>query len=300
MVNLPTPTQELSHPLLAEKQVRLFVKRDDLIHPEIMGNKWRKLKYNIEKMKMDGISELVTMGGAFSNHIAAVASAGNTYGFSTKGIIRGDELNEQSNPTLELAQKNGMKLEFVDRGAFKKMREGPSIIACNYPHAYFLPEGGTNELAIKGCSEIIPEIDLKFDTIICPIGTGGTFAGLVDSAPTATQVLGVSSLRGSFIHNEVSKLLERFAIRNKNYQIVDQYHFGGYGKTKKELIDFMNWFKEKFNVPLDPIYTGKSFFAVWDMIKTNKFEKNLKIVLLHTGGLQGNSGFNRKNENIIQ
>ncbi|MEP0986410.1 pyridoxal-phosphate dependent enzyme [Ekhidna sp.] len=298
MVNLPTPIEELNHPLLEEKKIKLFVKRDDLIHPEIMGNKWRKLKYNLLKMKEEGKEAIVTMGGAFSNHIAATAAAAKEYGFNAVGIIRGNELGINSNHTLKLAHEKGMQLEFVDRETFRSCREDSSIIQSQFPDHYFLPEGGTNELAIKGCEEIFTEIQQKFDVIVTPVGTGGTFAGLVKA--TTQMVMGVSALKGNFITSEIRSLLAKHYIINSNYEIISDYHFGGYGKIKPELIDFINWFKENFGILLDPIYTGKCFFAVWDMIKTDKFEKNLEIVLLHTGGLQGISGFNRKNENIIQ
>ncbi|MEO9871653.1 1-aminocyclopropane-1-carboxylate deaminase/D-cysteine desulfhydrase [Ekhidna sp.] len=299
MVALPTPTQEIIHPLLREKHIRLFVKRDDLIHPEIMGNKWRKLNYNIEAMRQEGKKTLITMGGAFSNHIAATAAAAKIYAFEAIGVIRGEELNTKSNTTLELASKNGMTLEFISRQNFKDIREKPSLLTDKYPDYYFLPEGGTNDLAIKGTKEILEEIEIEFDVLATPIGTGGTFAGLLASS-SSEKILGISSLKGSFMHKEIADLLKKNSIDRSNYQLSTDYHFGGYGKTTSELIDFINWFKEKFNIPLDPIYTGKSFFGVWDMIKKGKFEKNLKIVLLHTGGLQSISGFNRKNENIIQ
>lgn len=300
MVSLPTPTQKISHPLLSEKQIQLFVKRDDLIHREIMGNKWRKLRYNLEEMKRNSIDSLITMGGAYSNHIVATAAAAKELNLKAIGIIRGEELNEVSNPTLQFAHNKGMELHFVDRTKYRNLRNNPEQIKKFYPNHFFLPEGGTNELAVKGCEEIIPEISVPFDMIVTPIGTGGTFAGLTKSVRNNQEVMGISSLKGDFIFNEISELLKELNIRNKKYSIINDYHFGGYGKVNGELIDYINWFKENFDIPLDPIYTGKSFFGVWDMIKTDKFEKNLKIVLLHTGGLQGIKGFNRKNENIIQ
>lgn len=298
METLPTPIQHINHPLLKEKQINLYVKRDDLIHPTIMGNKWRKLKYNLKEMRDQGLKDLVTMGGAFSNHIAAVAAAAKEFDFKAVGIIRGEELSADSNETLSLARENGMQLKFIDRKKFRSLRQNPKQIFEEYPRHYFLPEGGTNELAIKGCTEIISEINQPYDIIVTPIGTGGTVAGLIKASEG--QIIGVSSLKGDFMHNEIKNLLNQYQINKSNYEIVDQYHFGGYGKTNGTLIDFINWFKEYFGIPLDPIYTGKSFFAVWNMIKTDKFEKNLEIILLHTGGLQGISGFNRKNENIIQ
>lgn len=277
----------------------MFVKRDDLIHPEIMGNKWRKLKYNLLEMREKSLSKLVTMGGAYSNHIAATAAAAHENGFKAIGIIRGEELMVSSNPTLEFAHSKGMQLEFVNRDIFRGWRENTSILKEKYPDHYFLPEGGTNELAINGCAELMDEINIDFDSIITPIGTGGTFSGMVAGGKDQRKIIGISCLKGDFIHSYISELLESHEIRSNNYQIIDNYHFGGYGKANAELIDFINWFKENFGIQLDPIYTGKSFFAVWDMIKTDKFEKNLRIVLLHTGGLQGIEGFNRKSENII-
>ena len=285
---------------MSEKQIQLFVKRDDLIHREIMGNKWRKLRYNLEEMKRNSIDSLITMGGAYSNHIVATAAAAKELNLKAIGIIRGEELNEVSNPTLQFAHNKGMELHFVDRTKYRNLRNNPEQIKKFYPNHFFLPEGGTNELAVKGCEEIIPEISVPFDMIVTPIGTGGTFAGLTKSVRNNQEVMGISSLKGDFIFNEISELLKELNIRNKKYSIINDYHFGGYGKVNGELIDYINWFKENFDIPLDPIYTGKSFFGVWDMIKTDKFEKNLKIVLLHTGGLQGIKGFNRKNENIIQ
>lgn len=298
MPNLPTPTQELFHPLLEEKGIRLFVKRDDLIHDEVMGNKWRKLKFNLEAMKSGSFAGILTMGGAYSNHIAATAALAREHKIPSIGIIRGDELSIKSNPTLQKAAEDGMKMVFKERGAYRELRNDPKDLLREFPGYYLLPEGGTNHLAIKGCKEIISEISESFDLIATSMGTGGTMAGLV--ACDSHKVLGFSSLKGSFIRREFAELLKKERIQNNNYEIQIDYHFGGYGKVTSELIDFINWFKEMFHIRLDPIYTGKTFFGVWNMIKSDKFEKNLRIVLLHTGGLQGIRGFNRKSENIIQ
>lgn len=279
----------------------MYVKRDDLTHPEIMGNKWRKLKYNLEAAKSAGYDGILTLGGAYSNHIAATAAACAENNLKSIGIIRGQELSPKSNPTLEYAYKKGMQLIFIDRDEYKLVRNDPKVaLAKKYPEFFILPEGGTNDHAIKGCRELLDEIVIDFDWIVTPIGTGGTFLGLLSGLKQNRRILGVSSLKGSFIHDEIEKLRNRFHIQNSNYEVCDAYHFGGYGKATDTLIDFINWFKEMFDIPLDPIYTGKSFFGVFDMIKKGKFEKNLRIVLLHTGGLQGIEGFNRKNQNIIQ
>ncbi|MEP5613192.1 MAG: pyridoxal-phosphate dependent enzyme [Cyclobacteriaceae bacterium] len=300
MVKLPSPTQELLHPILVEKQIQLFVKRDDLLHEEIMGNKWRKLKYNLAEAQGQGKKTILTFGGAYSNHIYATAAAGEAFGFKTIGIIRGDELHEDSNDTLQFATSKGMELQFVDRKTYRDYRESPDSLASEYPESYVLPEGGTNKLAIKGCTELVSEIESDFDLIALPIGTGGTFSGVLAGVNESQHVLGISSVQGDFMQKEIIQLLDRFQVKNRNYNVNTAFHFGGYGKTTPQLIDFINWFKAEFSISLDPIYTGKCFFAVWDMINNDKFEKNLKIVLLHTGGLQGILGFNRKNQIIIQ
>jgi len=300
MVKLPSPTQELLHPILDKKKIQLFVKRDDLLHEEIMGNKWRKLKYNLAEAKNQGKKTILTLGGAYSNHIYATAAAGVEFDFRTIGIIRGDELRVDSNETLRFAARKGMKLQFVDRKTYRAYREDPVSLARSYPDCYILPEGGTNELAIKGCMELVSEIEDHFDLIALPIGTGGTLSGVLAGVNESQHVLGISSLKGDFMHKEIIELLSQFQVKNRNYEVNTDFHFGGYGKTTPQLIDFINWFKVEFSVSLDPIYTGKCFFAVWDMINNDKFEKNLKIVLLHTGGLQGILGFNRKNQIIIQ
>lgn len=300
MANLPSPIQELRHPILTEKSIRLYVKRDDLIHPEIMGNKWRKLKYNLLEAKRQGKKNILTLGGAFSNHIYATAAAGNEFGFKTLGVIRGEELSVESNSTLQSAHKNGMELQFIDRNTFKNHRKSPEQLQALYPDHYWLPEGGTNAQAVRGCMELVEEIDVDFDVIGVPIGTGGTFCGVLAGVNESQSVLGISSLKGDFIQGEIEKLLETFNIEKQNYLVDSSHHFGGYGKITHDLVAFINWFKATFSIQLDPIYTGKSFFGVWDMIKNDKFEKNLRIILLHTGGLQGISGINRKKEIIIQ
>jgi 1-aminocyclopropane-1-carboxylate deaminase/D-cysteine desulfhydrase-like pyridoxal-dependent ACC family enzyme len=299
MAIVPSLIEQLHHPILDEKQIELYVKREDLIHSEIMGNKWRKLKYNLEEAKTKNADSIVTLGGAFSNHIYALAAAGNIFDIKTVGIIRGEELTANSNATLQFAASKGMELRFVERSTYTSYRQNPEKLGIDYPNSYLLPEGGTNKLAVDGCKELVQEITIPFDVIALPIGTGGTFCGVLDGVNESQTVLGISSLKGNFIKEDIQHLMTNFRINKSNYQIETNYHFGGYGKIKPELIDFINWFKEIFNIPLDPIYTGKCFFAVWDMINSGKFEKNIKIILLHTGGLQGISGFNRKKRIII-
>lgn len=249
-----------------------------------MGNKWRKLKYNLIEAKNKGFESLLTFGGAYSNHIYAVASAGHEFGFETIGIIRGDELNENSNPTLKYAVSKGMKLIFVSRTDFLYKSKLALEFGIN---SYILPEGGTNELAIKGVAELMLEINnyLKPNYVCVSIGTGGTFAGLLNGSRSDCKILGFSSLKGI---DTINQLISPDLFQNKsNYEIISDYHFGGYGKYNDELLKFMQYFENEHNIPLEQVYNGKMFFGVFDKIKKDFFPENSKILLVHTGGLQG-------------
>jgi len=294
MTGTPSPLERLIHPNLEGKSLEVWVKRDDLIHPHIMGNKWRKLKYNIEQAKKEGKTGLLTFGGAYSNHIAATAACANENSMKSIGVIRGDELNPESNPTLRFAARQGMEFKFVSREEFRVLKKEPDIFNQEFQDYYILPEGGTNHLAIAGCEEVVEEINTEFDYLLTALGTGGTMAGLLKGMKGNGELIGVSSLKGAFVHEEFRSLLEANNISYTNYQLLDNYHFGGYGKVTDELIDFINDFKSKTGIQLEPIYTGKMVFAFLDLVKKGIFKKNSKIILLHTGGLQGISGFNEK------
>ncbi len=273
--------------------ISLFIKREDLIHPIVSGNKFRKLKYNLLQAKTENQTSLLTFGGAFSNHIAAVAFAGKENGFKTIGIIRGEELNNKvsENPTLQFAQDCGMQLEFITREDYREKNESNFLnqIKIKFGEFYIIPEGGTNELAIKGCEEILTPEDTKFDYICCAIGTGGTISGIINSALPNQKVLGFPALKGDFLQNEI-----RIFARNKNWELITDYHFGGYGKICPKLVEFMNQFYKKNQILLDPIYTGKMVFGVMNMIEGKYFPENSKILLIHTGGIQGIQGMNLK------
>ena len=273
------------------KDVTLTIKREDEIHPEISGNKYRKLKYNLIAAKEQGLETLLTFGGAYSNHIAATASAGLEFGFKTIGIIRGDELADKvsGNSTLSFAQKCGMELKFISRKEYRE-KSSPEFIASlkkEFGYIYILPEGGTNDLAIKGCEEILTENDEDFDYICTPVGTGGTIAGIINSTNPNQKVVGFSSLKGDFLKGEIAKLTTK-----GNWELITDYHFGGYGKINEELITFINNFKEETKIPLDPVYTGKMIYGLVDLMKRDKFKKGSKILAIHTGGLQGVKGMN--------
>jgi 1-aminocyclopropane-1-carboxylate deaminase len=284
--------------------IELFIKREDLLHPIISGNKFRKLKYNIEEAKKSGNNTLLTFGGAFSNHILAVAGAGAEFGFKTIGVIRGEELECKinENPTLAQAQELGMQFYFVSRAAYRD-KEQPSFVSHlheKYGNFYLVPEGGTNDFAIKGCEEILTDTDKEYFThIICAVGTGGTISGLINSSSEKQQIIGFSSLKGAFL----SEVIRNF-VSKTNWSINDNYHFGGYGKVTDELIQFLNSFYSQTAIPLDPVYTGKMVFGILDWIEKGYFPPNAKILMIHTGGLQGIKGMNfalkNKNKEILQ
>lgn len=277
-------------------KVSLFIKREDKIHSLIPGNKFRKLKYNLARASEEKQHTLLTFGGAFSNHIAAVAAAGQIHGFKTIGIIRGEELKDQvhSNPTLSFAVNSGMKLEFVTREDYKKKADPGFSEALQqaFGRCYILPEGGTNALAIKGCEEILTEGDAGFDYICCAIGTGGTISGIINSALPHQTVLGFPALKGSFFDAAITDLTAK-----QNWKIIGDYHFGGYGKTTPELIGFINDFLSGNKIPLDPVYTGKMLYGIDDLIKKEYFPDGSKILAIHTGGLQGIKGMNLRLQN---
>lgn len=285
------PIQEVT--LNFTTNVRLFVKREDLIHPFVSGNKFRKLKYNLAKAKKEKHDTLLTFGGAFSNHIAAVAMAGKLYGFKTIGIIRGEELIHKmnSNPTLQFAVENGMQLKFITRENYRKKTSETFLtqLSAKFGRFYCIPEGGTNSLAVQGCAEIITENEQDFDTICCAVGTGGTIAGICNGAFPHQQILGFPALKGDFLSEEISQLTDK-----QNWKLMTDYHFGGYGKVSDELVTFINQFKQQTNIPLDPIYTGKMLFGIIDLIKNGHFAKQNRILAIHSGGLQGIEGMNQK------
>jgi len=278
------------------KKVTVFMKREDELHPFISGNKYRKLKYNLAQAQQEEHNVLLTFGGAYSNHIAATAAAGNQFGFKTIGVIRGDELGHKSieelhkNPTLKFAASQGMEFHFVTRTAYRQKTEASFIQALKdkFGSFYLVPEGGTNELAVKGCEEILSDEDAKFDIVCASMGTGGTLSGIINASKPHQTVIGFPSLKGDFLAKEV----QQFVSKN-NWKINLDYSFGGYGKVNSELIHFINQFKRETNIPLDPIYTGKMVFGVMDLIKNDYFAEGSKILLIHTGGLQGIDGMNQ-------
>ena len=286
--------QEIEDPIVTVKGIRLYLKREDLLHPQISGNKWRKLKYNLQEAKNQGLNQLLTFGGAYSNHIYATAAAAKEAGLGCIGIIRGEE-TQPLNPTLAFAKSCGMKLHYVSRSEYrdKSNQEFREKLKERFGEFYLVPEGGSNSLAVKGCKEILDDVSLSLDVICVPVGTGGTMAGLI--ASTDKRVLGFSALRGDFLKDEVKSLLENSGETDKsNWSINTDFHFGGYAKINQELIDFIQGFKSKQGVLLDPIYSGKMMFGLYNLIEADYFKPGSTIMAIHTGGLQGWDGIKER------
>ena len=270
---------------------QLSLKPEFRINPTVSGNKYRKLKYNIQAVVDGNFQGILTFGGAFSNHIAATAAVGKALDIPTVGIIRGEELARgvDSNPTLLYAKACGMHLEFISRAAYRQKTEDSFLhsLQKEYPKFYIIPEGGTNALAIDGCREILTEADHEFNVICCAVGTGGTISGLINSSLPHQKIIGFPAVKGTFLREDICKFAQQ-----SNWDLCHEYHFGGYAKVNLELIQFINKFKQEFELPLDPIYTGKMMFGIFDLIQKGFFSKSEKILAIHTGGLQGIEGMN--------
>jgi len=283
---IPSPLQRILDPEIAGFGVDLWVKRDDIIHPHVSGNKWRKLKYNIAEAQQKGFPKLLTFGGAFSNHIYATAAAGHIFGIETIGIIRGEQV-EPLNSTLAFAESLGMHLHFVSREKYRLKTQSEELQAYLelFGNVYIIPEGGANSLGVKGCEEIVPEINILFDFICCACGTGTTLAGIINSLGENQHAIGFPVLKAdTFLENDVHPKLSK--LDPTQFCLNSDYHFGGYAKWDAELEEFMDRF-EKFNqITLEPVYTGKLFYGIYDLIKKKRFPEGSKVIALHTGGLR--------------
>jgi 1-aminocyclopropane-1-carboxylate deaminase/D-cysteine desulfhydrase-like pyridoxal-dependent ACC family enzyme len=290
------PCDLLSHPLLDQKQVEVQVLRLDQVHPEVTGNKFYKLRYNLQQALSQNHRHVLTFGGAYSNHIYATAAAAKEEGLASIGIIRGELLDAQ-NPTLAFARAAGMTLLGISREHYREKNQAEFLenLRKQFGDFYLIPEGGTNAVAIQGTREILTARHSEFSHILTPIGTGGTFAGIAASLLPHQQLLGISALKGEGIREEMTDLLNVEGIQSPGIlEVFTQYHQGGYAKWTTKLIDFIHWFWDAFGIPLDPIYTGKMAFACWDLVEKNYFPPGSRILLIHTGGLQGNRGFTQR------
>jgi 1-aminocyclopropane-1-carboxylate deaminase len=294
--------QEISGPVTDARGVRLLLWRDDLAHPGLPGNKARKLKYNLLAARAQGHRTLLTFGGAYSNHLAAVATAGWLLGFHSIGLVRGDAPTAGAplNPTLAQAAADGMALHYLDRSTYRRRAE-PEFLAevqARFGPAYVLPEGGTNALALPGCAELVSQIraETAFDALAVAVGTGGTLAGLLTGLRGAEQAVGVAALKnGGFLRAEIDGLAQQSVGRVfTNYSLQTDYHFGGYAKYSAELLAFIGQFRQHHEVVLDPIYTGKMLFGVLDLIRQGHFARGSTVVAIHTGGQQAWAGWHQR------
>ncbi|MCZ8353121.1 MAG: pyridoxal-phosphate dependent enzyme [Cyclobacteriaceae bacterium] len=282
----PTPVQVIEEEEWNNAGVNVLVKREDLNHPFVSGNKWWKLKYNLEQAIELGYDTLLTFGGAYSNHIYATAAAAKEVNLKSIGIIRGDELKEVDNPTLLFAASQGMELHFVSREDYRNKNENQfhTSLKENFGNIFIIPEGGTNAFAIQGTEEfgIKLQAEIEFDVLFVAGGTGGTATGLALAMPDK-KVKVVSALKGNFLIDEISSLIKEPL---NNIEVLNDYHFGGYAKYNQILLDFIAYWDAK-QLPLEHVYTAKVLYALDSLIKKKYFKAGTKILMLHSGGLQG-------------
>lgn len=297
LLQLPSPVTRIRETLFERRSLRLFMKRDDLIHEHLQGNKWRKLKYNLIEAQRQGHRTLLTFGGAWSNHIHATAAAGHYAGLETIGIIRG-EPTEPLNPTLNDAKDWGMHLHYVNRQDYRHKTDADFI---NHLHAtfgdfYLIPEGGNNEAGIRGCTEIIDELDRQYDVICVDCGTGATMAGLIQALRNQSHVLGFAVLKNArFLIDDIKHDLARQGCTAyTNWSMNLDYHFGGYARTSQALFDFIDTFKRKHSIQLEPVYSGKMVYGIYELIEMDYFPKGSDILVIHSGGLQGLRGYDAR------
>lgn len=292
-LHIPTDLTKIESNFLHQKQVELFIKRDDMIHNVISGNKWRKLKYNLQAAKSNGDNTILSYGGAYSNHLHALSYACRQMGFNSIGIVRGVK-DQEKNSTLSFCKENNMRLYYLDRSSYRLNKNSKNILRelnQNINQCYMLPEGGNNILGVKGCEEILLETDNKYDYVCCPVGTGCTAAGLIRTMSAHTKFLGFGPFKKVFEQKQNIKQLCNSKSYD-NWDVIADDHFGGFGRIDDNLIKFVQKFKLDYNVELDMIYMGKLFYSLFKLIEQDFFSQNTKILILHTGGLQGLKGFN--------
>jgi 1-aminocyclopropane-1-carboxylate deaminase len=285
-LNLPSPIEELSDERLAARGVRIWLKREDLIHPDLPGNKWRKLKYNLKAARERGCRTLLTFGGAYSNHLRATAAAGHHFGFSTIGVVRGEE-HVPLNPSLAYAVRHGMRLTYLDRTTYRRKRETSVIEAlrAEFGPFYLLPEGGSNRLAVLGCQELIAELEIPFDVVCCPCGTGGTLAGIAAALPSGRRAIGFAALKGAaFLEEEVDRLQkETFGTPQGAWHIDHDHHFGGFARRPAELTEFAADFTYRHGLVLEQVYVAKMMYGLFSLVERCSFARGTRIVALVTG-----------------
>jgi 1-aminocyclopropane-1-carboxylate deaminase len=291
--NLPSPLESLDLPLFREKEVVVYVKRDDLIHPTVSGNKWRKLKYNLSAAIAAQKKGMLTFGGAHSNHLLATAFVCKANGLSSVGIVRGEKA-EQLSPTLIECIDMGMELKFVSRTEYLALQT--EDLTAHFPNFIAIPEGGANEEGIKGCREIIEEInhEIAADYITVDCGTGATLTGMTQALLPHQKMVGISVLKGD-VHMMLEDIRSWYPqVTPQQFEVFTAYHFGGYARYHKDLVSFMQQWHIETGIKTDPLYTAKQFYGVLDLIANDYFPKGSRIVIVHTGGLQGITGYEQR------
>ena len=286
-----SPVHQIKNKLFDEQGLSVFIKRDDLIHPFISGNKWRKLKYILKKASAENKTRLVTFGGAFSNHLLATSVTAAKFGFKSTGIVRAEEVD---NDTLFLCRLHGMELIFVDRESYRDKEALFNKYFGNDPDAFFIDEGGASPEGTQGCAELVDELSETYDHIFCACGTGTTAAGIINGLqkhqlPTEFNAVPVFK-NGDFMIGEI----DRYLNQPVTYQLHTDYHFGGYAKTNNELIGFIKTFVADTGILIEPVYTGKMLYAIYDLAVKGHFKPGSKILAIHTGGLIGLLGMKDK------
>ena len=282
ILQIPSPLQKVEYADWNKNGIDVYFKRDDLIHPSISGNKWRKLDGHLQKFQDENYRGIITFGGAYSNHIIAVAAACNYLKIPCIGFIRGEI--DIENLALKYASSQNMQLLPLSRSAYRNkdisgLKENYSEI--DFESFMIIPEGGAGVEGLIGCQSIVEEIDIPYDEIVLACGTGTTLAGILNYTSENIKLTGISVLKGKDTLTDQIKLISK----NNNFQILTDYHFGGYARVSEELIQFAKDFTAQTHIPLDYVYTAKMVYAFNDLLKKNYFSTNSKIILLHTGGL---------------
>lgn len=286
-----SPLQKINSQIFKDNNLNVYIKRDDLIHPFISGNKWRKSHYLLKNILEDNHKTALTFGGAYSNHIHAFSYACNNLGLNSIGIIRGEELsNKPLNRTLQFAVDNNMQLIFVSREEYKRRYEENYCQELAIKHnAYIVPEGGTTKFVVDGFADMVGEVRsiIGESNYFVPCGSGGTIAGINSNLNLNELVYGINVVKGN--EKDLNSVIKDIS-SNNNYIILNDYNFGGYAKYNDELINFIHFFEKEFSIEIESVYSAKMFFAFFDLVKKGKF-KNSNFVLVHTGGLQGKRHF---------
>jgi len=293
-----SPITQIDEPLLADKKIQLFVKRDELIHPVIQGNKWRKLKYNLLAAAQQSADTLLSFGGAYSNHLHTLAAAGRLFNFSTIGIVRG-ERPSTLNPSLQDMQDWGMQLEFISRADYRKQKSAEFIqqLKQKYGRVYLIPEGGNNAAGRYGCGELLDELDQPYDVICCEVGSGTQFSALVSgharSSKTAhhTHYLGFVVMKNAALLQQLEDYFKQQQVTYNNWSLNQDYHFGGFARADDTLHEFIRQFKQQHEIQLEPVYSGKMLYGIYQLIEQDYFKPCSRILVIHGGGLQGLRGF---------